>query len=133
MIPVYFVGWHGRLDQLYAHHAGSCLALVFQLAHVVEDAAFVLRRAPGIKLKNGPFTSSYNSQLCPGINDQLVVGGLNYQIEHHLPKVSHIHYPAKCRYRKNVCMKHQIHYNEFKTMTAIASHFRMMRIWEKTD
>jgi linoleoyl-CoA desaturase len=36
-----------------------------------------------------------NSQLCAAQQAvELVRGGLNFQIEHHLfPKISHIHYP----------------------------------------
>jgi len=58
---------------------------------------------------------------------------LNFQIEHHLfPKVSHVHYPAIAGIVKKVCDRHQVRYNEFKTMTAaVASHFRMMKMLGK--
>jgi linoleoyl-CoA desaturase len=136
VIPVYFVGWQAWAVGFSCMHImlGLTLALVFQLAHVVEDVAFVF--APGTEPQKIEEEWAVH-QVCTTANfaprNKLIswfVGGLNYQIEHHLfPKVSHIHYPAIAGIVKNVCMEHQIHYNEFKTMTAaIASHFRMMRM-----
>jgi linoleoyl-CoA desaturase len=57
------------------------------------------------------------------------VGGLNYQVEHHLfPRISHVHYPAISRIVKATCQEHGLPYHEFPTMTAaLASHVRMMR------
>jgi len=57
------------------------------------------------------------------------VGGLNFQIEHHLfPRVSHIHYPAISKIVKQTCKQFNLNYNEFPTMIgAIGSHFRMMK------
>jgi linoleoyl-CoA desaturase len=57
------------------------------------------------------------------------VGGLNYQVEHHLfPRISHIHYPAINRIVKQTCAQFNIGYNEFPTMqAAIASHYRMIK------
>lgn len=68
-IPVHFVGWQAWAIGFSCMHItlGLTLALVFQLAHVVEDAAFVF--APGNEpQKNrggmGDSPGSYNSQLC---------------------------------------------------------------------
>jgi linoleoyl-CoA desaturase len=57
------------------------------------------------------------------------VGGLNYQVEHHLfPRVSHIHYPAISKIVREHCAKHNIPYHCYPTMTsAIASHIRLMK------
>ncbi|HTF30510.1 MAG TPA: fatty acid desaturase, partial [Flavitalea sp.] len=57
------------------------------------------------------------------------VGGLNFQIEHHLiPRVSHVHYPAISKIVKESCERHEISYVEFSTMSkAVVSHFRFMR------
>ena len=61
------------------------------------------------------------------------VGGLNYQIEHHLfPRVSHIHYPALSSIVKRTCKKFNMPYNEYPTMlSAIFSHLRMMKFLGK--
>jgi linoleoyl-CoA desaturase len=57
------------------------------------------------------------------------VGGLNFQIEHHLfPKVSHIHYPAISKIVMAKCREYNMPYNKYNTMMeAVASHFRIMR------
>ena len=58
VIPVHYVGWTAWAIGFSSMHVmmGLTLALVFQLAHVVEDAEFVF--APGIEprksKKNGP-------------------------------------------------------------------------------
>jgi linoleoyl-CoA desaturase len=57
------------------------------------------------------------------------VGGLNFQIEHHLfPRVSHIHYPEISEIVKANCIKFNLPYNEYSKMSeAVASHFRIMK------
>ena len=41
-----------------------------------------------------------------------LVGGLNYQIEHHLfPRVSHVHYPALSKIVKEKCEAFNLPYN----------------------
>lgn len=136
VIPVHFAGWSAWAVGFSCMHIalGLTLALVFQLAHVVEDAAFVF--APGIepqKIEEEWAIHQVRTTANFAPRNKLVswfVGGLNFQIEHHLfPKVSHVHYPAIAGIVKRVCDKHQVRYNEFKTMTAaIASHFRMMKM-----
>jgi linoleoyl-CoA desaturase len=135
-IPVHFVGWSAWAVGFSCMHImmGLTLALVFQLAHVVEDAAFVF--APGTgpqKIEEEWAIHQVRTTANFAPRNKLIgwlVGGLNYQIEHHLfPKVSHIHYPAIAGIVKDVCERHHVHYNEFKTMTgAIVSHFRMMKM-----
>jgi linoleoyl-CoA desaturase len=58
------------------------------------------------------------------------VGGLNYQIEHHLfPRVSHVHYPAISKIVMQKCREHNLPYHKFDgVMDAVASHFRFMKL-----
>jgi linoleoyl-CoA desaturase len=135
-VPVHFVGWSAWAVGFSCMHItmGLTLALVFQLAHVVEDAEFVFAPGTGpqkIEEEWAIHQVRTTANFAPG--NKLIgwfVGGLNYQIEHHLfPKVSHIHYPAIAGIVKEVCKRHRVHYNEFDTMTsAVASHFRMMKM-----
>ena len=88
---------------------GLTLALVFQLAHVVEDAEFVF--APGIepqKIEEEWAIHQVRTTANFAPRNKLIswfVGGLNFQIEHHLfPKVSHVHYPAIAHIVKK-CMR----------------------------
>ena len=136
VVPVHYVGWPAWVIGFGCMHImmGLTLALVFQLAHVVEDAVFVF--APGtepqrIEEEWAIHQVRTTANFAP--RNKIIswfVGGLNFQIEHHLfPKVSHVHYPAISGIVKEVCSKHQVHYNEFSTMSsAVASHFRMMRM-----
>jgi linoleoyl-CoA desaturase len=57
------------------------------------------------------------------------VGGLNYQIEHHLfPKVCSVHYPAISRFVREAAATHGIPYLEQPTLAqAIRSHYRMLK------
>ena len=136
VIPVYFTGWTAWAIGFACMHItmGLTLALVFQLAHVVEDVAFVF--APGLepqKIEEEWAIHQVRTTANFAPRNKLIswfVGGLNYQIEHHLfPKVSHVHYPSIAPIVKKVCDEYHIHYNEFETMSgAIASHFRMMKM-----
>jgi linoleoyl-CoA desaturase len=58
-----------------------------------------------------------------------LVGGLNFQIEHHLfPKISHIHYPQISKIIKQACKDHGIEYIEFpKVRVAVASHVAFLK------
>ncbi len=58
-----------------------------------------------------------------------LVGGLNFQIEHHLfPRISHVHYPAISKIVQRECEKHNLPYNSYPTMTeALLSHIRTMK------
>lgn len=53
-----------------------------------------------------------------------LVGGLNFQIEHHLfPKISHVHYPAISKIIKSTCQEFNVKYIEYKHMRdALVSH-----------
>jgi linoleoyl-CoA desaturase len=57
------------------------------------------------------------------------VGGLNFQVEHHLfAKISHIHYPKISKIVQRKCQEYGIPYHAMPTMgKAIASHYRFMR------
>jgi linoleoyl-CoA desaturase len=58
-----------------------------------------------------------------------LVGGLNFQIEHHLfPKISHVHYPAISKIVQEVCSEFDVTYTNYRrTRTAIASHVGFLR------
>jgi linoleoyl-CoA desaturase len=106
--------------------AGGTLAIVFQLAHCVEEAEFPDRAEGGFAAHQLATTVDF----APG--NRLVswyVGGLNYQVEHHLfPKASHFHYPALARIVADVAARHGLRHRVIPTMTAaIASHFRHLR------
>src|SRR5262249_56711542 len=57
------------------------------------------------------------------------VGGLNFQIEHHLfPRVCHIHYPAIAHLVEETCQAFGLRYTAHASLlAALASHYRWLR------
>ena len=134
-IPVMAVGWKAWAIGFVSFHVvmGFTLAIVFQLAHVVEHVEFEFageNDAMKIEDEWAIYQVKTTANFAP--KNKVIswfVGGLNYQVEHHLfPRISHVHYPALRNIVKQTCEKFNISYNEFPTMTkAVASHFKMMR------
>jgi linoleoyl-CoA desaturase len=133
-IPVYCVGFSSWLIGFLVMHItmGFKLAIVFQLAHVVEGAHFVEAYNHDLHVEDSWAKHEVVTTANFAPTNKIInwyVGGLNYQIEHHLfPKVSHIHYPAISKFVKESCAEYNIPYNEFPTMwSAVKSHFKMMK------
>ncbi len=135
LVPVYFVGWAPWAIGFAVMHLamGFTLAIVFQLAHVVEHTEFEFAKIDPkiIDSEWAIYQIKTTANFAP--RNKIIswfVGGLNFQIEHHLfPRVSHVHYPALSKIVKDTCAKFNLPYNEYPTMiSAIVSHFRMMRI-----
>jgi linoleoyl-CoA desaturase len=112
---------------------GLTLSLVFQLAHVVESTEFehiALDETKHIETAWAEYQVKTTANFAMG--NKVIswfVGGLNYQIEHHLfPKVSHVHYPEISKIVIAKCAEYNLPYNQYQTMSeALASHFRMMK------
>ncbi len=133
-LPIVLLGAQAWLIGFVAMHLvmGFTLAIVFQLAHVVEETEF---EAVGIddKIIENEWAIHQirtTANFSPG--DKVVswfVGGLNYQVEHHLfPRISHVHYPAISKIVEEKCREFGIQYNSMPTLfSAVRSHFRFMR------
>lgn len=76
--------------------AGLVLTVVFQLAHSIEGTTHPLPNAEGL-IENDWAIHQIETTANFSPDSQLIswyVGGLNYQIEHHLfPTICHVHYP----------------------------------------
>jgi len=127
--PIYKLGFmHWLIGFLVlALFAGFVLSIVFQLAHTVEHTAFPLPIEASNKIENEWAIHQVQTTANFATKNKLVswlVGGLNFQIEHHLfPKISHVHYPAISKIIKQTCEDFGIQYIEYKRMRhAIASH-----------
>lgn len=135
LIPILVVGWQGWLLGFVCMHItfGLTLAIVFQLAHVVENTEFeYVEYDEKKKIEDEWAIYQVRTTANFARKNKIIswfVGGLNFQVEHHLfPHVSHIHYPAISQIVNRVCQDFSITYNEFPTMTrAIISHFRIIR------
>jgi linoleoyl-CoA desaturase len=109
---------------------GAVISIVFQLAHVVEGTTFF---TDADKMKKQEWAidqlrSTSNFGTGSGFLHWML-GGLNFQIEHHLfPRISHIHYPALGVHVRQTCIEYGIRYNEYKSMfAAIISHIALLR------
>ncbi len=133
-IPIYFVGTLNWFIGFMAMHAvlGLILAIVFQLAHVVEETKFETAHTEEVHIANEWAVHQLSGTANFARDDKFIswyVGGLNYQIEHHLfPRISHVHYPALSEIVKAKCEEFGIDYNESPTMwTATLSHIKLMK------
>ncbi len=132
-LPIYLLGFTPWLIGFTAMHLvmGLTLAMVFQLAHVVEDTHFEdAEKSKTIEVEWA--VHQVRSTANFAMNNKFIswlVGGLNFQIEHHLfPRISHVHYPAISKFVQESCEQYHIKYVHFPTMgAAINSHFRFMR------
>lgn len=125
--------WVPLLGFLLLHMvAGITSAIVFQLAHMVEGVEFV------IPDKNGklPYDWALHEMLTTSnfcTDSRFVtfwVGGLNFQIEHHLfPEICHVHYFWISDIVREVAEKYNFPYKEIPTFWgAVFSHFRTLKI-----
>lgn len=107
---------------------GVILAVVFQLAHVVESTEFVAPTTDDEKKIETEWAVHQIKTTANFATDNKVVnwmlGGLNFQVEHHLfPRISHVHYPKINKIVKQTCREFNINYLEFPTMSsAVKSH-----------
>ena len=106
-------------------------ATTFQLAHCVEEAGFAsAEELAADKRIWAVHEVETTVDFCPR-NAFLtwVLGGLNYQIEHHLfPRVAHTHYPQIAEIVKRNAAKHGVRYTTQPSLrAAIRSHQRHLR------
>lgn len=133
-IPFYTVGILTTIIGylITAFVTGIVIAIVFQLAHIVELTDFTTPE----KQKNSPRVDWAIHQIRTTANFgtkskwlSWILGGLNFQVEHHLfPRISHIHYPKISEIVRSTCKEFSIKYNEFPTMMgAVMSHLGHLR------
>jgi linoleoyl-CoA desaturase len=100
--------------------AGFILSIVFQLAHTVEHTHFPMPNEISGKMEDEWAIHQIKTTANFATRNSVVswfVGGLNFQIEHHLfPKISHIHYPQISKIIRQACKEYNITYVEYKHM-----------------
>jgi len=112
--------------------AGIVLSVMFQAAHCVEEAEFPLPREDTGRIERAWAIHQADTTVDFARRSRVVtwlVGGLNFQIEHHLlPRISHVNYPAISRLVEETCRDFGIKYVEHRSFRAgMASHFRWLR------
>lgn len=128
VIPVAVVGWSALIGfGIIAFVCGITISVVFQLAHMVEHTEFPSPDKITNKINNEWAVHQISTTANFATKNKLVswmLGGLNFQVEHHLfPRISHVHYPKINQFVKETCQEFNIAYHEYPTvLKAIASH-----------
>jgi len=137
VLPLIFLNvtwWQFVIGFLTIHLvAGTILGVIFQLAHVVEDTEHFTNKHTSV-MEDAWLIHEMKTTANFGRNNKLLcwyVGGLNFQIEHHLfPKVCSIHYPKISPIVERVANEHGIPYNHQPTLSsAIGSHYKMLKLY----
>ena len=111
--------------------AGMILTIVFQLAHTVEGTTHPLPSENGT-IENSWAVHQLHTTVDFSRNNRLLsyyVGGLNFQIEHHLfPRICHVHYPALAPIVEATAREYGLPYmvND-SVFNALQSHIRTLR------
>jgi linoleoyl-CoA desaturase len=112
--------------------AGIVLSYTFQLAHTVEGPEFEFAGIEDKMIETEWAVHQVKTTANFAPQNKIIswfVGGLNFQIEHHLfPRISHIHYPVISKIVKEHCEKFNLPYHSFPNLQkAISSHIKLMK------
>jgi linoleoyl-CoA desaturase len=135
VLPMIFTeaAWYWTLMGFLLMHftAGFVLSYVFQLAHMVEDVEHEDIPADGNMDEWMEHQLKTTANFAP--KNWLLnwyVGGLNFQIEHHLfPNICHIHYPQIAKIERQTTEEFHLNYQQHDTlMGAVRSHYKHLRL-----
>lgn len=109
---------------------GLFMTMVFQLAHIVPSVKFIASEDVNIKENWYIHQLQTTSNFAPK-NSVLthVIGGLNYQIEHHLfPTICHAHYPEIAPIVERTCLEFELPYYQLPSLgAAVSAHFSLLK------
>jgi len=141
VLPLIFspVSWYFTLVGFIGMHylAGFILGIIFQTAHVVPTAEYPMPNKTG-DMKSEWAVSQLMNTANYAPNSKLFswyVGGLNFQIEHHLfPNVCHVHYKKISKIVRETAEEYNLPYNSEKTfLDAVRSHSSMLKKLGRND
>lgn len=124
--------WMPILGFLIMHGiAGFILAMIFQPAHVIDGTEYPLPDEDG-NLENNWAIHQLHTTTNFGRKHRAFswfVGGLNYQVEHHLfPNICHVHYRAIAPIVEQTAKEFGLPYKSKETFfEAIAAHAQIMK------
>ncbi|MEL6823988.1 MAG: fatty acid desaturase, partial [Calditrichota bacterium] len=112
---------------------GLTMAVVFQLAHLVDGNDFPLPDPETGEIENEWAIHEVETTANFSPRSRLAAwycGGLNFQIEHHLfPKVCHVHYPAISKIVEKTCKDFQVQYVSYPTFrSALKAHYEHLKL-----
>src|SRR6185436_13784000 len=142
---LFFVGWAVALPLVFhtwwvvlafygvtSFTLGVLLSVVFQLAHCVEETDFPEVPAGAERMPVAWAVHQVQTTADFAPRNRLLtwyVGGLNFQVEHHLfPRMCHVHYPKVAAIVQTVCRELGVRYTSHATLgRALASHGHWLR------
>ncbi|MGB1040603.1 MAG: fatty acid desaturase family protein, partial [Flavobacteriales bacterium] len=127
------ISWYWILLFVFVMHyiAGFILGIVFQPAHVIPDTKFV-KATKDLTIENN-FAIHQMETTCNFAPKSKIfawyVGGLNYQVEHHLfPNICHVHYKKLSKIVKETAKEFNVPYNSHETFfKALFNHGKMLK------
>lgn len=134
-LPIYFGGATWLVNALgfllMQFICGLILAMIFQPAHVVPTSTYPMPNDSGVVEADWAVNQLYNTaNFAPKARlFSWYVGGLNYQVEHHLfPSICHIHYNKIAQIVEQTAKEYNLPYHSYKTfVSALADHTRMLK------
>jgi linoleoyl-CoA desaturase len=110
---------------------GLVITTIFQLAHVVPGTKFPTANDHG-KVESNWHVHQIETTANFAPKSRVMswfIGGLNYQIEHHLfPSISHVHYKAISKIVKQTALEFNIRYNvQPNLISAINGHAKLLK------
>lgn len=132
MVVLPFAWWQVILFFVCMHYtAGLILACVFQTAHVMPTAQYPQPDKSGTLENDWAVHQLYTTANYSPKSRVLswYVGGLNYQIEHHLfPNICHIHYKKISKIVKATAEEYGLPYKSYPNFfKAIGEHAKMLK------
>ncbi len=130
LLPVTW--WQVFVGFFIMHYiAGFILAIIFQPAHVIEGTEYPMPDDDG-NLENNWAIHQLHTTTNFGHRHRLFswyVGGLNYQVEHHLfPNICHVHYREIAKIVEATTKEFGLPYKSKDTfMKAMAAHARLLK------
>jgi len=136
VIPIIIlpIAWYWTLLLFLTMHflSGLILSAIFQTAHVMPSSEYPLPDEEGNLENNWAIhqlltTTDYapKSRIFSWL-----IGGLNYQVEHHLfPNISHVHYKKISQLVKDTAYKYNLpYYVQGNFFLTVYSHFKMLKM-----
>jgi linoleoyl-CoA desaturase len=127
------ISWYWVVLFVFVMHyiAGFILGIVFQPAHVVPETEFVTA-SDDLTIENNFAIHQMQTTSNFAPKSRIFawyVGGLNYQVEHHLfPNICHVHYKKLSKIVKETAKEFNVPYNSHKTfLQAIYYHGKMLK------
>ncbi len=133
VVPLLFFPWWAVLAfyVVCSWLVGFSLAVIFQLAHCVDNADFSVADAP----RRGADFEAYQLRTTVDVDTRApvlrwIMGGLDHQVEHHLaPRLPHTIYPLVARRLRQQCAERDITYLVHPSFWAgLCAHARWLKL-----